>query len=197
MERLMQTASYRHRRDLRSDEVFEDNMKQTTRQERFWAMQVLMAEFRARGKVVEVFDYGVDNTGEIIESKLENTNADYLFIIDGKEYRIEIKTIKEWCQCYTFKFELMKKYVEQKAVMLVPRRYVYYTISVAAIQEMLSNFRPRIWRGFSPNDRAIRIGQSDMDDYVSRGLVKKRAWSPEAREIIEKNYEMLFEEKRK
>ncbi len=188
--------SLEYRMDNRSKEVFEDNISDFTGREQDWARIIYVAELMARGKTVEVLDNGVDNTGQLIEGRLNNYNADNVIVIDGTVYIVEVKTIPEWSTTYTFKVFLLHQYIKQGAVVLVPRRNEYYMMSVSAMQDMLESCPHRRYKGFG-DKYCVRFGQWEMDQYVAKGLVKKRAWTEEARKLIEQHLHILFKEKRK
>ena len=131
-------SSLTHRMDNRSKEIFSENIKDFTGREQDW-IRIYAADLCSRGESVEICNYGVDNTGGLIAGNLCNNNADNLIIINGKTYKVDIKTIPEWSTTFTFKAE--------------------------------------------------------MDQYVFKGHVRTRSWTPEACALIKQHRNSLFKKK--
>jgi len=186
--------SLTHRMDNRSKEIFSENIKDFTGREQDW-IRIYAADLSSRGESVEICNYGVDNTGGLIAGNLCNNNADNLIIINGKTYKVDIKTIPEWSTTFTFKTFLLQDYINQGACILVPRMNLYYVMSPTSMRDMLKSFEHMIYRSFSPNDKAIRFGQAEMDQYVFKGHVRTRSWTPEACALIKQHRNSLFKKK--
>lgn len=191
----MLSNSLRHRMDVRTKDIFVDNISDFHQRERLYAIAYRI-ELEERGKVVVLFNYGVDNSGKLIEGKLKNHNPDYLYKIDGKYAKFDIKTIPYRSGKYTFKTKLLESYVEHNAYMLVPKWDEYYVFSPAACQWLLDNVTSDYYADFSSNDPAKRILQQRVDQLVAEGLVICRQWMPKSFAFIEKHKSILFDIKR-
>jgi hypothetical protein len=177
--------------DNRDKKTFAKDIKLYTKKEKVWS-QIYKIELESLGHLVKLKDWGVDNSGNIIEKNLANHNADYLYIIDGEELPIEIKCIPEKSPFYTLKVNLLKSYIKQNASILIPRLYVYYIVHPKAMQIFLDTNHHNIYKTFSPNDLCIRFYDSQMQKYVKEGLVLKGMWGGLAKEEIQKNKKLLF-----
>ena len=189
--------SINYRQDDRSREVFADNLKQSHIKEAIWSL-VLQADHEDRGRPCEVEWNGVDCTGEVIEGSIGHHDADWKFTFESGEVRlIEIKTIPEWCTEFcTFKVTSLQACVADGAWICVPRFASYCMYSPEACRRLL-RFEARIYKGFSPNDPAVRFYASTTAELMEAGLVECHGWQATARAIIERNHATLFEEKRK
>ena len=55
------------------------------------------------------------------------------------------------------------------------------------MEMMLKDYEPKIYNGFSPNDKAIRIFQKDLNKYIEEGWVKYHFWPEKIKEkLLEK-----------
>jgi hypothetical protein len=146
----------------------------------------------------EVRDHGVDGSGEIIRDKLANYNADKKYkLASGKDMLIEIKTAPEWLNSFfTFKVFCLRECVSDSAWVCVPRVAGYYLFKPSAIEKMLG-YRHAIYKGFSPNDIAVRIPMSDILQMVEDKDALYREWRPKAVRYVQQNLEILTRDKKK
>lgn len=107
--------SYEFRRDNRTDEEFAEDIKHTTRKERF-LVELFKKEMEGRGHTVEIEDNGVDNTGEIVMEG--STAADFILTINTLEYKTEVKNSPSDRKC-TFKVHNMQKYAANDTYILL------------------------------------------------------------------------------
>jgi hypothetical protein len=191
------SSSLNRRKDQRSEEVFGHNIKDYTEREHVWSI-ALRTDFNERGLTCEVHDHGVDGTGELITDKLANYNADKKYAFEGgKEMLIEVKTAPEWLtKFFTFKVFCLKECVAEDAWVCVPRMASYYLFEKPALQKMLK-FKHAIYRGFSPNDLAVRIPMEKINKMVDDKIAHHHSWMPKAKKHVEKNRVTLTREKKK
>lgn len=189
--------SIKHRQDDRSREVFAENIKQSHIKEAIWSL-VLQADYEDRGKPCDVECNGADCTGEVIEGSIGHHDADWKFTFEDGEVRlIEIKTIPEWLKEFcTFKVTSLQACASEGAWICVPRLESFCMYSPEACRRLL-RFKARIYKGFSPNDPAVRFYTSTTAELMEAGLVECHGWQATARAIIEKHHTTLIQEKRR
>lgn len=92
------------RMDDRTRAEFAKDISQFTNVERHLG-NALRMDFNERGMKCLQHEYGVDNSGKIIEGNLDNFNPDKIFVFeDGSSQKIEIKSLPDYCWGYfTFK----------------------------------------------------------------------------------------------
>lgn len=189
------TKSLDHRRDVRDVETFAHNIKDYTEREHIWSI-ALRIYFGETGNPCNVEDYGVDGSGELIETKLSNYNADKLFKFVDKTLQIEIKTVPEWLtKFFTFKTFCLKECVKQKAFIVVPRMDHFYWFSTESIEKILK-YPSKIYHGFSSTDLAVRIFMDSVEGLIKDKLVFRNKWKPKSKEYILKNKEVLLRDKK-
>ena len=142
----------------------------------------------------------INRAGKIILPDGTYKKDDY-----GKEMLIEVKTAPEGLEdFFTFKVFCLKKCVEQNALICVPQMRGYHLFEVPALELLLDKklFVHKIYRGFSPNDPAVRIwaeedGRMDMQEMLAQKLVWFKRWSPEATQFNQQHKEILTRERQR
>lgn len=189
------TISLDFRKDNRSTEVFQQNIAEFTQREQIYA-EALRLDMQSRlKKEIKIRNNGVDNSGGLIEGNLHNHNVDMCFDIDGKDWYFEIKTAPEYCDSfYTFKVYSLQQTLLQNAKLVLPKLGFYYIFSKPAIQWML-NLKHSIYPRFSPNDMAVRIMASQVNDLYNSKMLIFREWSPLAKKLVNQHKDFLLQEK--
>lgn len=183
--------SYKFRKDNRSDEQFAEDIRRAHLIEHVWAM-ALQADFGDRGQPCEIECNGVDCDGTVIDGVIGHHAADWKFVFDGGDLLIEVKTIPEWCKDFcTFKLSSLKACAKEGAYIIVPRRESYCLYSPEACERLIK-FPARIYRGFSPNDLAVRFYSSTTAELIGDGLVDCKSWQASARRLVDRNSKLLF-----
>lgn len=184
------------RRDNRSTSTFKQNIDDYTERETVYG-EALKLEIASRGKCqVTVDDHGVDNSGELITESLANHNLDKKYYIDGKLKYIEIKTAPEYLESfYTFKVFSIKEAIRQNGIVALVKFNYYYLFGKEALSWMLSNLEHRIYKGFSPNDIAVRVKNFHIDEFVKQKWVIHRNWRCQARSFLDTKRDILLREK--
>lgn len=191
------------RKDGRTFEEFQKNIKWGTDREKI-AAALLKKDMTDKGHVVQVYDYGMDNTGEIItKASKVNANPDYEFVIDNKKNLIEIKVHSEKYDFMTFKEVDLKTYLKKNSIIAIVRENYWYRILPDCIDYLLKNYKPRIYHNFSHGRPSIRMEKYDivkfenMKDCHGRSYIKKIFWSDETKEMVNKYSEDLFQKRKK
>lgn len=175
-------SSLNKRKDYRTKKQFAQDIAEYTEKEGLWSI-ALQKDLIERGHEVSIHEHGVDNSGNLIEGKLDNYNADKRFIVDGEDFLVEVKTVPEWCtKFFTFKTFVLEQCLKQKANILVPKLKEYFIFYPSAIEIMLT-YPSQIYYGFSPNDPAVRINMSDILALVNI----RRLWLTDAKKFIKKH----------
>lgn len=194
-------SSLNHRRDVRTVEEFSDAIKLGVLKEKIWS-KIFKIQLETVKKGWSIKETGVDNTGKLIKYNLKNNNVDKLFTF-WSEYKtillpMEIKTIPENLTAFmTFKASSLMACEKHNACILVPKRYEYYILSKKMCIYLYNNYTHRIYwdfdknKGFSPNDKAVRIFKRDIDKFIEKKLIKHKKWGKNSRKEIEKNWEIL------
>lgn len=189
--------SLNSRRDERSVDVFADNIRDFNERENIWA-EAFALQKREHGANVSYKAHGVDMSGKLIKGKLSNHNEDFIFTIDGVDWKIEVKTIPEWNNEYmTFKTHALHNCVTNKSLILVPKLTEYWVFGPKAIAVILEKCPARIWSGFSPNDLANRVWRDTIDELIDANLVWWDKWIGQAREFVQSHKNRLTQAKRK
>lgn len=185
-----------YRKDIRTTEEFNEDIKDYTEREMYWGI-ILRHDFIERGKTCLIEESGVDNTGNLIIGKLPNYNADKIFkFSDGTKQYIEIKTIPENTKdFFTFKSFSLKSCVQQNAYILVPRSWVYYLLSPRACDYIYRNYPSKIYRGFEKP--AKRIFTNEIQKLIDQKLILEKVWTEKAKSLIKANYHILFRRRKR
>lgn len=194
--------SYATRKDVRTDEQFASDIALDTAKQREWAKIFQTHVQHKTGKLCEKVEYGVDNDGNVVRGNLMNDNVDNIFVFGNNNFKIEFKTIPEWCNNFmTFKASSLKSCVQQEARIIVPKRFVFYSYSVSTCKHLHDKHPHRIYwnfktnKGFSPNDLAVRVYKKEIEDFVSKRSVLVYRWPDVCRTLIEDNWKFLSKEK--
>jgi hypothetical protein len=183
-------VSYSHRKDDRTDEEFANDLKQYHELEEKWA-NTFLEQLRAEGHKVELERCGVDPSGEVLKNLPLGCNIDRRYNFeDGKSYLLEIKTAPDECETkwdfFTFKASSLKHCLKYDAFILVPMSSRYYLFSPKALNIILNSGNIRVYKGFSPNDKAVRLGISKVNEryntvcvmeLVDSGLINMNSWT--------------------
>jgi|GEM_PF-3629171 hypothetical protein len=190
------TESLDFRKDTRSTETFIQNISDFTQREQIYG-EALRRDIAERLNVdVGLRSHGVDNTGGFISDALGNHNVDMCFLIKGKEKYFEIKTAPEYLDSfYTFKVFSLRQAIEQKAGVALTKLNYYYIFGASALEWMLENLKHSIYPRFSPNDTAVRIYASQVNDLYNSKMLMFRNWTPKAKHFIEQHRTLLLKEK--
>jgi hypothetical protein len=180
------------RMDKRSKKEFQNQISRDTLKQKIYAeafRAFLVGKFKTDCTII---DYGVDNTGDIINGNLLNNNVDNIFIWQDKETKIEIKTMPEYLKNFmTFKVCSLKSCIEQKAYILVAKRFKFYLLSPILCKYLKDNYTHKIYEQFSPNDKAVRIFNEDIKKFCLKKILTEKKWPESSRAIIEKNWNFL------
>lgn len=188
--------SLNFRKDNRSVNVFKDNINDYTEREHIYG-EALKLEIIKRGKCeVTVDDHGVDNSGGLIEGNLENYNPDKKFSINGKMKYVEIKTAPEYLEnFYTFKVFSIQETLKNNGILALVQFKHYFLFGEKSMTWMLSNLEHKIYRGFSPNDIAIRVNTFHLDEFIKQKWILHRNWSKDTRIFLDNHQDILLREK--
>lgn len=184
------------RKDSRSLDVFEHNIKDFTEREYYWGL-ALRIDFCERGINCQIEEHGVDNQGNLILGRLPNYNVDKIFnFTNGKKMHIEIKTIEEYVKnFFTFKVSSLNSCVQQNAHIIVPRSSHYYLIKNETIKEILKNYKHAIYEKFHKKEKAVRIFTDNIENMIVYKKIIKNKWKEKAKDFILKNYNIVFRQK--
>lgn len=203
-------SSLDYRKDVRSLSVFKQNIKEETEKEKIWA-NALKCDFCEKnpGNLCWIEERGVDNTGELIEGVLPKHTVDKTFRFEkGNFINIEIKTIPEYLDKFmTIKASALRVCVKEKGWLIIPKRNIYFIFPTRTCKYLYENYSHKIYwdfekkRGFSPNDKAVRIFSNKIEEFLKQNPKKgvspiiKKAWGKSAKEYIEANWSFLSKER--
>lgn len=205
----MEDEYLKKRRDDRTSEEFASDIQKGSTREQYWAF-IFSMDMKTRGIRCSYQDHGVDNTGKVIQGRLANANADFIFFgILQTPLRIEIKHNWPNCHYMTFKKKNLVAILSQGAHILVPTIVGYHILFAGAIREIMSVCRERYdimngkacYRpGLGRSEEAIKAGLkakilpeelSLIDRLVDEGQVVHREWTPAAKKKIKKYLHVL------
>jgi hypothetical protein len=180
------------RKDTRSVQEFAEDIAQFTQKEHFWGL-ALRLDFCERGMPCEIEEHGVDNSGELILGHLPNYNVDKIYnFLDGTKQHIEIKTIPERTKgFFTFKLTSISACIKQKAHILVPRSWAYYLIPPETCSILL-RYPSKIHERFAPGKPAVRIYESDINEFIRQKKILKNQWKHKADKFIKENSKIML-----
>lgn len=100
------------RKDVRTKEEFKKNIKERTIHEDFYARVLFKEEILQRFPNAQLLDYGVDNTGEVVEiHNSEMKNPDFVLDVDSVVRIVEVKaSYKDSC---IIKNHQLKNYINK------------------------------------------------------------------------------------
>lgn len=185
--------SLKHRKDIRSLEVFKNNILDFTKREKIWIQ--IYATHLSEKHTVSIRDYGVDNSGKLITGKLRNSNPDYILTVDGVEQIIEVKTIPEHSPTYTIKTGAISSCIKHGASILIPKKEIFYLINIEGLCYLYDGYEHKKYYNFSPNDFAVRFLQDGMNSLIHSGCATTARWNAEASVLVEKYFKRLFKNK--
>ena len=144
---------------------------------------------------VAIENVGVDNTGTVIDGNLPFNDVDKNFIWGDHSLRVEIKTAPTYLNdFFTFKVSSLRTCIQKNSVILLfPKAtpHLYYLIWPSKATSLLVDFQPRIYKGFSPNDPAIRIKYFQYSEYLDG----PKRWGSNALQYIYNNKELLLKDR--
>lgn len=205
-------SSLNYRKDVRTVEVFQKNIKEETEKERIWAI-ALQNDFceKKPDNPCWIEERGVDNSGELIEGVLPKHSVDKTFRFKkGNFINIEIKTIPEYLEKFmTIKASALRTCFKEKGWLVIPKRNIYFIFPTKTCKYLYDNYKHKIYwdfknnRGFSPNDPAVRIFSQDIEKFLAQNSksgsspIIKKVWGKKAKDYIEKNWNTLSKERSK
>lgn len=203
-------SSLDYRRDVRSVAVFKKNIKEETEKEKIWAI-ALQYDFCEKNpnNPCYIEERGVDNSGELIEGKLSKQTVDKTFRFKkGNFINIEIKTIPEYLDKFmTIKASALRVCINEKGWLVIPKKNIYYIFPTRTCKHLYDNFNHKIYwdfeknRGFSPNDKAVRIFSNHIEEFLKQDSKKglspiiRKTWGEKAKNYIESNWGLLSKER--
>ena len=204
-EKPKTNKSLDHRRDYRSVERFAQDIATWTKRENIWA-EVLKAEFEEHGYEVEIKDHGIDGDGKLIEHTGKKIkNLDKKFYLNGVPYFVEIKTCdmgKDYVELpfITLKTSTMINTISVEGRIVIVDRNWWMILRTDCLKKLLKGYDHKIYRGFSPNDLAIRVPAKELKEKwlttkKTEDKIEARRWSKRSRLLIKKFEKKLFREK--
>jgi len=185
------SKSLKYRADKRSLSVFEHNIADYTEREQVWAT-VLAKQWEAT-----VIDTGVDSTGSLIKDKLPHYNQDKIFKIGDLEIPVDIKCIPlHITKFHTFKAFDLENCLKKNARIMVPLLDRYFIYKLDAIKRIIDEkIGYGVYHSFAANKPSYRVMQKERNQMIDSGSVFEDFWKEEAKEIIQKNINILDRKK--
>ena len=195
--------SLEQRRDNRTQKQFAEDILNHTKKERVW-IDIFQQQLQLEGIDIQIHDSGTDNSGQVIVGNLANNLPDFDVELIGTpntvandrfigmpRFYIEIKTAPEFCDnsFFTFKASSLKSCITNKALILLPRKTAYYLIYPAGMSHILKKKRAYIYKGFSPNDPAVRIYSREYGEYLTFPYAVKLPFDVSIQKIIQSTHE--------
>lgn len=183
--------TYSHRKDTRTDEQFEKDIKLAHQKEGVFAEAFRIQLEQGSGASVLYEPRGVDSSGKIKKGRVtDDFDCLYKIVLSQSshlEMSVEIKTCPEYLEkFFTFKVGSLKRCVKHNAALLVVKHKCYYICGPERCQDMIDNFPHKIYYGFSPNDLSVRIDRKTIENYFN-----KSEWSAPSQQVINKNMDIL------
>jgi hypothetical protein len=184
--------SYKFRKDSRTDKQFADDLKKYHKKEAVYSEAYRLHLEADPYLSVECIENGVDPTGEVIHGNIDD-EYDYIYNITDNaaeedfQRKIEIKTAPEYLdKFFSFKVSSLKRCVKYGADLIVCKINSFWHMPLDHITPILEVFPHKIYYGFSPNDKAVRLLKEDVENYLI-----KSDWHEDARYYIKSNVNIL------
>lgn len=200
---MMAKRDLTHALDDRSEEEWEEYMPEADQREEIWANIICNEMCFQSHKKITYENYGCGHDGKIIRNAEDvNSKPDKKFIIDGKEVLIEIKAYDRsngnQREMMTIKTHSLKECVKYNAFIIVPSVTAWVMFPPASLEYILGYGKSQIYRGFSPNDLAIRMYSMDVSVMLEAKAISIRNWEDwESKNKIKKNWKKLFIKEKK
>ena len=198
------SKSLDNRRDHRTEKQFKKDISTWEAKEDIWA-ETMKAEMEQCGHKVEFEHYGIgDGTGKMIENATvkDLSRPDKKFIIDGETHLVEIKTCdmgKDYPNLpfITIKTNSMKSAIkEENGKVVICDREWWMILRKDVLEKLLEAYPHKIYHGFSPKNKAIRVPGKDLAGWLSNkredGKIEIRRWNKDAEKVIKKHADKLF-----
>lgn len=184
-----------HRKDKRSTEEFAKDLKKYHRIESAWS-EIQRHDWINKGiyERVDILPFGTDDKGKIWEkgAKGKLRKPDYIFRCYNKGsvekiHIIEMKAHPSVAKYpfFTYKVSSFKNCIKFNGTIVTPLPDCRLIYSPKAQKIILDRFEHKIYYGFSPNDKAVRIQTDEMEKLIEEKLVKRAHWHPKTIEEIE------------
>lgn len=198
--------SLNHRRDDRSEEQFASDISLGTMKENIWGRFLVPHHIKASKNIrIKVEDGTQGRSGELITDNIgEDHDFIYLYVVKKDKIikNVEIKTadtnIKRF---FTVKKGCLRSCLNRKAdVIFVNKRWMV-NLPHQNIKTILDQYHADIYRGFSPNDPAIRFFHDKNDknpneptipELFQRQIMSKQQWSKDTQDLIYKYNDILY-----
>lgn len=178
--------------DNRSIGQFKKDLVRGTKYEKI-ASKILKYHFEEEGRKVEIEDYGMDNSGElVVDAKKVNAKADYIFIIDGEKHYFEIKVHSDKYPCMTFKKSNIQTYLRNSAECIIVTESCFFIFGEKMMRYMIEKCQAKSYPGFASGKSAYRFTKPEISALEIVDIVKKVPWNKNAQEKI-KNNSIIFE----
>lgn len=178
--------------DKRSVEQFKKDLARDTMYEKV-AADILKVHFEEEGRKVEIEDYGMDNSGElVVDAKKVSAKADYIFIIDGQKHYFEIKVHSDKYPCITFKKSNIDTYLRNNVECIVVMESSFFIFGEKMMKYMVEKCQAKAYPGFASGKLAYRFTMPEISALELVNFVKKIPWNKNAQEKINK-HNIIFE----
>tara|TARA_Y100000034_G_C6881191_1_gene403820 strand:- start:636 stop:1250 length:615 start_codon:yes stop_codon:yes gene_type:complete len=194
-------ANWDNRRDIRSSEEAQEDIKVFTNAESC-ACEIFADFLRRKGHEISVVDNGADNSGEWIENADDvNTDADYVFHIDGEQDPLDMKVHSENFPFMSFKRHQVASYIRQEASLILFRENIYVKFPTEALAYMANHYKafPFAKWGGKMTYRFYDKSKWDMpeeagllNDLIENAGVEIHEWDEPAKRAINEYFETLF-----
>lgn len=189
--------SLNQRKDKRTSEQFSEDLKKYHKIEKKWSeIQKLDWINKEIYDAVDIISFGSDDEGKVWESdaKQKSRKPDYIFRCykDGAVAYIHIIEIKAHPSVnkypyFTYKVGSFKNCIKYNGTIITPLKDCKLIFTPKAQKWILKNFDHKIYFGFSPNNKAVRIQKKDLEELIKNGMVKKIPWHSKTIEEIDKH----------
>ncbi len=172
--------NYQYRRDVRTDKEFKDDIKHTTKKEKF-LVEVYRRELKHRGIIITVSDNGIDNTGKVIKGNVDCRGDFTIENENGDSWIAEIKNSPVATKC-TFKVASLQAYVRDSTSILL-------FMNTGNINKDLSkmDYDDTRWATVTPTSIALML-ENKKDDYYNEYMFGGK----ECLKILKAEYDAYF-----
>ncbi|MFW6172507.1 MAG: hypothetical protein ACOC5T_02070 [Elusimicrobiota bacterium] len=187
--------SLNHRRDNRSIDDFKKDLKWDAVRVDLW-MRIFLLELQKRcpSWKIDIVDNAMGQDGGLIVSSVDFA-PDKIITLNGHKRYLEVKCydIATELRTLTIKIGCIKECVKKNAYIFIPNKNWWTILSPRALKFLDQTYPSKIYKKFSPNDRAVRIWAKDFYQMQNNNLVKKYDWlSQRAKKMINNQLGRLF-----
>jgi len=154
-----------------------------------WA-KVLAHQFIGQDiKIEKIIDKNHKQRGKVLQGNVQ-AEPDLVFIIDGEQYPVELKTAYSY-NFFSIKVHSLESAIKREARIILVNESRWVQILSDGMKFLLDNFPHEIYEKFSPKP-AIRVHMNQERTLAKDKIIHIKKWNKNAKAKIEEFRHYLF-----